>query len=356
MSVALVTGSGGLIGSEAVTFLAAKGLDVLGIDNDMRKVYFGADASTAWRVAELQRRVPTYRHASIDIRDTERINSIFRDLGGELKAVIHCAGQPSHDWSARDTYTDFSVNAVGTLTLLEAARNNAPEAAFVFLSTNKVYGDTPNSLPLVELETRWEVDSKHRFFSLGIDESMSVDHSLHSPFGVSKLAADLIVQEYGRYFGLRTACFRCGCLTGGSHSGAELHGFLSYLMMCTVAGRPYTVYGYNGKQVRDNIHAFDVVSAAWQFVANPKSAAVYNIGGGRTASCSVLEAIHSCEKIADRGLDWQYSDASRLGDHMWWITDTSAFRDAHPNWSPRYSLPEIFEDLHDQGKARWRND
>ncbi len=355
MGVAIVTGAGGLIGSEAAAFLMSQGVDVVGIDNDMRAYFFGEEASTAWRVAELRSRV-RYRHRAVDIRDFEALSRIFADVGRELLLVVHAAAQPSHDWAAREPFTDFGVNAQGTLNLLEAVRRHAPQAAFVFMSTNKVYGDTPNALPLVELGTRWELDRTHAYFARGIDETMSVDRSTHSLFGASKLAADVMVQEYGRYFGMNTACFRGGCLTGGGHSGTELHGFLAYLMKCTATSRPYTVFGYKGKQVRDNIHSSDLVTALWTFARNPKPARVYNIGGGRFANCSMLEAIELCEQVSGRALDWSYEPANRTGDHMWWISDTSAFEADYPDYRLSYDIEATLEEIFESGARRWMAD
>lgn len=353
MSLALVTGAGGLIGSEAVTFLIEKGLDVIGVDNDMRAYFFGSEASTKWSVNELLARHERFSHRSIDIRDHDALFALFAEIAGDLTLVIHAAAQPSHDWAAREPFTDFGVNAVGTLNMLEAARRHAREAAFIFLSTNKVYGDTPNDLPLVENESRWEIDPNHRYAERGIDESMSIDQSTHSLFGASKISADILVQEYGRYFGMNTACFRGGCLTGGGHSGTELHGFLAYLMKCTVTGRPYTIFGHKGKQVRDNIHSRDLVSALWAFAEDPKPARVYNIGGSRFANCSMLEAIESCESISGNKLDVTYSNENRVGDHIWWISDISAFQKDYPDFQLTYDIQSTLADIHDSGEKRW---
>lgn len=346
MSIAIVTGSAGLIGAEAVRFLAARGLDVVGIDNDMRRYFFGADASTAWARGELEKSVRGYRHVELDIRDEAGIEALFRDYGADVAAVVHAAAQPSHDWAAREPKTDFSVNATGTLNLLEATRQHAPQAAFVFTSTNKVYGDTPNRLPLVEAGTRWEVEAGHPYAAHGIDESMSLDQTLHSLFGASKVAADVLVQEYGRYFGLNTVCFRGGCLTGPGHSGAELHGFLAYLFRCAIAGRPYTVFGYKGKQVRDNILAPDLVNAFWHYIQAPRPGEVYNIGGGPRANCSMLEAIAAAERLAGRPLDWAYSDENRVGDHIWWVSDIRKFEAHYPAWRLEHPMEAIFEAVH----------
>lgn len=351
MSVAIVTGAAGLIGSEAARFFGARGLDVVGIDNDLRRVFFGDRASTAWNRDRLLAEVPGYRHEDLDIRDQAAIFALFAELGRDIALVVHCAAQPSHDWAAREPLTDFSVNANGTHILLEATRRHCPEAPFVFTSTNKVYGDAPNRLPLVETPSRWELPDSHPWGAQGIDESMPIDASLHSLFGVSKVAADLLVQEYGRYFGLRTVCFRCGCLTGPNHAGVPLHGFLAYLMECALTGEPYTVHGYKGKQVRDNIHAADLVGAMWAFFRHPRSGVVYNLGGGRSSNCSMLEAIAACERLTGRRLAWRYAETSRTGDHVWWISDTRRFRTDYPDWRQHYGIEAILADLHD-GIAR----
>ena len=345
MSVAIVTGSAGLIGSETTRRLVAEGMDVIGIDNDMRAYFFGASASTGPARQRLQRDLPGYEHQDLDIRDGQAMNGLFARCGKSVSLVVHTAAQPSHDWAARDPLTDYNINAVGTLHLLEATRTHCPDAVFIFTSTNKVYGDTPNSLPLVELDTRWELPQDHRYYD-GVDETMSIDGSLHSLFGVSKASADLLVQEYGRYFGLRTAVFRGGCLTGPAHAGAELHGFLAYLMKCTVSGSQYRVFGYKGKQVRDNIHSSDLVSAFWEFFMRPQVAKVYNIGGGRHANCSMLEAIGMAESIAGRKLSWSYVDDNRIGDHVWWISDVGQFKRDYPGWSYRYGIVDVLREIH----------
>jgi CDP-paratose 2-epimerase len=352
MSVALVTGSAGLIGSEAVRFLAAQGLSVVGIDNDMRQYFFGADGSTDWNRRLLERELSGYEHVSADVRDQDAIRRIFERFGRNISLVVHAAAQPSHDWAAREPITDFSVNATGTLVLLEAVRIHCPDAVFIFTSTNKVYGDTPNRLPLVEGTTRWELASDHPAAVDGIDESMSIDGTLHSVFGASKVAADVMVQEYGRYFGLKTACFRGGCLTGPAHSGAELHGFLAYLVKCGITGRPYTVFGYKGKQVRDNIHSNDLVRAFWRFFEQPRRGEVYNIGGGRYANCSILEAIAMIEEMTGRRLDWTYSDTNRIGDHIWWISDIRKFMEHYPGWRIEYDLRRTVQEMVEAQVAR----
>jgi CDP-paratose 2-epimerase len=349
---AIVTGSGGLIGSEAVAHLIRAGYDVVGIENDMRAAYFGPEASTAHVTERLLAEHPEFRSESADIRDRDAVERIFRERAGQIELVVHTAAQPSHDWAASDPQTDFGVNANGTLNLLEATRAHAPAASFVFCSTNKVYGDTPNRLPLEEREKRLELPESHRYFR-GIDTSMSIDSSTHSLFGVSKAAADLLVQEYGRYFELPTVCFRGGCLTGPQHAGAKLHGFLAYLMKCTVAGTPYTVFGYAGKQVRDNIHCADLIAAFAAFHAAPRPAAVYNIGGGRRSNCSMLEAIEACERIAGRELDWEMGEEPRIGDHRWWISDLAPFEADYPEWELRYGIEEILVEMHEQNAERW---
>jgi CDP-paratose 2-epimerase len=354
MSVAIVTGSGGLVGSEAARFLAAKGLEVVGIDNDMRARFFGAGASTRPAWTGLARALKSYTHVEADIRDTDAIERVFARHGTAIALIVHAAAQPSHDWAARDPVTDFSINAGATLGLLEATRRHCPDAVFVFCSTNKVYGDTPNRLPLVEHATRWELPDAHPFGAHGIDESMSLDASMHSLFGVSKTAADLMVQEHGRYFGLRTACFRCGCITGAGHAGAELHGFLAYLVKCAVEDRPYTVIGYKGKQVRDNIHAHDLVAAFWHFFGAPRSAEIYNMGGGRFANCSVIEAIAAAEALTGRAMKRGYDPTSRAGDHVWWISDTRRFEQHYPGWRPTRTIDAMIREIHDEHAARVR--
>ena len=352
MSAVLISGSAGLIGSEAVQFYCRRGHLVLGIDNDMRSHFFGQDASTRWKRDALIHDHVQYTHYDADVRDRSTVERIFREHGADIDLVIHAAAQPSHDWAARDPHTDFTVNANGTLTLLEATRQFCPGAVFVFASTNKVYGDRPNELPLIEEDTRWEIDPAHPYHD-GIDETMSIDGTKHSLFGASKTAADLLVQEYGRYFGMKTACFRGGCLTGPNHSGVRLHGFLSYLMRCVVEGTPYTVFGYKGKQVRDNIHSHDYVAAVDQFYRAPRMGEVYNIGGGRFCSCSMLEAIALCEEIAGKRLTWQYAHTPRAGDHVWWISSTRRFTEHYPEWTRRYDLRGTLEQMLEGQMARW---
>ena len=353
MPVAIVTGSGGLIGSESVLHFVQDGYDVIGLENDMRARFFGPDASTAHTTRALLERHPAeFRSIELDIRDGDGVARVFAEHGNAIELVIHTAAQPSHDWAAQDPQTDFAVNAGGTLNLLEATRNHAPGATFIFCSTNKVYGDLPNQLPLVELPGRLELPEDHRYWG-GIDTTMSIDQSTHSLFGVSKASADLLVQEYGRYFEMPTVCFRGGCLTGPNHAGTQLHGFLSYLMRCTMTGDPYRVFGYGGKQVRDNIHSADLVAAFAAFHSAPKAAAVYNIGGGRQSNCSMLEAIELCQEIAGRELQWSLGEEPRIGDHRWWIGDLEPFRSDYPEWDLTRDVEGILREIHDRNAERW---
>lgn len=352
MAVALVTGSAGLIGSEATAYFADLGFDVVGIDNDMRRTFFGDDASTRWNLERLQQRLGRrYRHVDADIRDAVAMEALFAEYAGDVQLVIHAAAQPSHDWAARDPMTDFTVNANGTLVLLEACRKHSPGAVFIFTSTNKVYGDRPNHLPLVEREERWEIEDGHPYAG-GIPETMPIDQCLHSLFGASKVAADVVVQEYGRYFGLKTGVFRGGCLTGPNHSGTQLHGFLAYLMRCTVSGEPYTVFGYKGKQVRDNIHSTDLIRAFHEFYNAPRPGEVYNIGGGRQVNCSMLEAIDLCQRIAGCELDWRYDERNRIGDHIWYVSDLGKFKAHYPDWRLRYDVPRILTEIYETTQER----
>jgi CDP-paratose 2-epimerase len=352
MGIAIVTGSGGLIGSECVRFFAGQGLEIIGLENDMRARFFGPEASTSQTTERLLQDVEGFRCEELDIRDGEGLNILFSRHGRRIELIVHTAAQPSHDWAASDPQADFATNANGTLNVLEAARRHSPDATFIFTSTNKVYGDRPNSLPLEERETRLELPAGHPWHA-GIDTEMAIDLSTHSLFGVSKAAADLLVQEYGRYFGMPTVCFRAGCLTGPQHAGAQLHGFLAYLMKCTVTSTPYTVFGYGGKQVRDNIHAHDVARAFAAFHANPRAAAVYNLGGGRESNVSVLEAIELCQRIAGRELDYTLSGKARIGDHRWWISDLQAFETDHPQWRLSYDIEGLLRDIYEHNADRW---
>lgn len=352
MAVALITGSAGLIGAETVRFFSSKGMDVVGIDNDMRRYFFGEEASTNWSRQALEQDVTGYCHETCDIRSEPDVEKIFKRYGKNIAVVVHTAAQPSHDWAAKEPHTDFTINANGTLNLLEQTRRHCPEAVFIFTSTNKVYGDTPNRLPLTEEETRWELSGEHPFGEHGIDETMSIDNSMHSIFGASKAAADLMVQEYGRYFDMKTACFRGGCLTGPGHSGTQLHGFLAYLVKCAITQTPYTVLGYEGKQVRDNIHSFDLVNAFWHFYQTPRSGEIYNIGGSRYSNCSMREAISICEEMTGRAMQWSYSDTNRAGDHVWWISDIRKFKSHYPQWDLTYDVRRILAEIHTGLEAR----
>jgi CDP-paratose 2-epimerase len=351
--VAIVTGAGGLIGSQTVRCFVRHGFEVVGLDNDLRAYFFGPSASTAPVTTGLKQELGgAFRALDLDIRDADGVDRVFARHAPHIEVIVHTAAQPSHDWAASEPHTDFTVNANGTLNLLQSARRHALDATFIFTSTNKVYGDRPNFLPLVELETRLELPTDHHWYE-GIDLEMPIDRCTHSLFGVSKVAADLLVQEYGRDFDMPTVCFRGGCLTGPQHAGAQLHGFLAYLMRCTVIGERYTVFGYDGKQVRDNIHADDVVQAFYAFHRNPTAAAVYNLGGGRESNVSMREAIDLCQEISGRELEWEYFPQARLGDHRWWISDLGAFRRDYPDWRLTRDIPEILREIHDANVERW---
>lgn len=346
MPIVLVTGSSGLIGSETVGFFAEKGFDIVGLDNNMRKTFFGKEGSILWNQERLRRKYKNYVHFSVDIRNESRINRIFKKYGSQIALIVHAAAQPSHDWAAKDPVVDFGVNAEGTLILLEAMRKSCPKSVFIFTSTNKVYGDTPNRLPLIEKEKRFELPAGHQYYK-GIDESMSIDNCLHSVFGASKVAADIMTQEYGKYFGLKTGIFRGGCLTGPAHSGTELHGFLSYFVKCALTGRKYTVYGYKGKQVRDNIHSYDLVNAFYHFFKAPRCGEVYNIGGGRFANISILEAIEFCQESIGKEFNYEYIDKNRIGDHIWWISDVSKFKSHYPSWNYKYGIESTIKEIYE---------
>lgn len=350
MNCCLITGSAGLIGSESVEYFSNHFDIVIGIDNDMRKYFFGQEASTEWNTNRLIKNVDNYKHYSVDIRNENEVEEIFRKYNSDIKLVIHTAAQPSHDWAAKEPLSDFTVNANGTLNLLEATRKFSSNAVFIFTSTNKVYGDTPNYLPLNELEKRWEISESHQYFSNGIDEKMSIDHTKHSLFGASKVAADILVQEYGRYFNMNTGVFRGGCLTGPNHSGTQLHGFLSYLMKCAVNKLPYTIFGYKGKQVRDNIHSYDLVTMFHHFYLSPKQGEVYNAGGSRYSNCSMLEAIELCELITNNKMSIAYSENNRIGDHIWWISDVSKFKNHFPTWDYKYNIQDILSQIFEKVK------
>jgi CDP-paratose 2-epimerase len=353
MSIAIVTGSAGLIGSESARHFAQTGMTVVGIDNDMRQEFFGPEASTRWQQKQLEGELgSSYVHVDGDIRDEKLIDDLFAKYGTDIELVVHTAAQPSHDWAASAPHIDFTVNANGTLNLLESTRNHAPDAVFIFTSTNKVYGDTPNRLPLHETDTRWEIDPDHTYVN-GIREDMSIDNSLHSLFGASKVAADVLVQEYGRYFDMKTSIFRGGCLTGPNHSGTQLHGFLAYLMKCTATGTPYTVFGYNGKQVRDNIHSHDLIQAFDHVFRAPRSAEVYNIGGARFSNCSMREGIEICQRITGRELEHSYTDDNRSGDHIWYVSDVSKFEEHYPDWSLTKNVENILTEIYEANAERW---
>jgi CDP-paratose 2-epimerase len=353
MKIALVTGSAGLIGSESVRFLSDKFDLIIGIDNDMRAYFFGKEASTSWNQNKLSEEFTNYEHHNNDIRNYGDLEKVYEKYKEDISLIIHTAAQPSHDWAAKEPITDFTINANGTLNLLELTRNHCSKAVFIFTSTNKVYGDNPNNLPLIETEKRWEIDKSHPYFEKGIDEQMSLDHTTHSIFGASKVAADVLVQEYGKYFNMKTATFRGGCLTGPAHSGAKLHGFLSYLMKCNITGEHYTIFGYKGKQVRDNIHSYDLVNMFWHFYQNPKDGGpVYNAGGSRHSNCSMLEAIDMCEVITGNKMNYSYTEDNRIGDHIWYISDITKFREDYPEWEYKYDINDILNGIHDSMKTR----
>lgn len=344
----LVTGSCGLIGSEVSAYFARLGFSLTGIDNNLRATFFGPDGDTRWSLERLERSCPKYRHTNLDIRDREGVLALVQDLRPSL--IIHTAAQPSHDRAAAIPFLDFEVNAVGTLNLLEAARQFCPESPFIHMSTNKVYGDLPNSIPLCETETRW--DYADPAYENGIPETFSIDQSKHSLFGASKVAADVVVQEYGRYFNMPTCCLRGGCLTGPNHSGVELHGFLSYLIKCNIEGREYKVFGYKGKQVRDNIHSEDVARFMHEFYQRPRSGEVYNIGGGKQNACSILEAFRIVEDITGEPQRWSYIDQNRAGDHICYYSDLRKMQTHYPRWNIAKSLPQIFEEITESWRQR----
>jgi CDP-paratose 2-epimerase len=339
MKTVIVTGSYGLIGNEVCRFYDKLGFKVIGIDNDMRKYFFGV--STKENVINI---FSNYTHYDCDIRNYDDLVKIYSKYSTDISLIVHTAAQPSHDWAAKEPITDFTVNALGTINLLECTRHYCPDSVFIFTSTNKVYGDTPNNLPLIELDTRYELPTYHELYH-GINETMSIDQSKHSLFGVSKASADLLVQEYGKYFGLKTGIFRGGCLTGPSHAGAELHGFLSYLIKCFMNKKQYTVFGYNGKQVRDNIHSYDLVSAFHEFYLNPRIGEVYNIGGSRYSNISMLESINKISNILGDKLDYTISKDNRIGDHIWYISDVNKFKNHYPNWDYKYNIDDIINEM-----------
>jgi len=352
MSVVIITGSNGLVGSESIKYFSNKFDTVIGIDNNLRKYFFGEDGSTLWKLKLLKQKYANFIHYNIDIRDQEALNQLFQKYSNDISLIIHAAAQPSHDWAANEPLTDFSVNAVGTLNLLELTRKYCKNSVFIFLSTNKVYGDKPNLLPIIEKNTRWELDTSHPYAKNGIDETMSIDQTLHSVFGASKVGADIMVQEYGKYFNLKTGVFRAGCLTGPAHSGAKLHGFLAYLVKCAIQGKEYTIFGYMGKQVRDNLHSSDLVNMFWHFYNNPRNGTVYNIGGSRHSNCSVIEAINIIENKIGKKMKTKISKKNRLGDHIWWITNINKFKSHYPEWEYQYDIEKIISDIIANNKVK----
>ena len=344
MKIALITGSCGLVGSESSLFFSKKGFKSIGIDNNYRKFFFGNDGDITWVKKKLKKSLKDYVHFNTDIRNYNNLKKIFKKYAKKIKLVIHAAAQPSHDWAKNKPFIDFDINAKGTLNLLELTKLYAPNAPFLFMSTNKVYGDNPNKLPLLEKKTRWELKKSHKYQN-GIDETMSIDNCTHSFFGASKSYADLVVQEYGRNIGLKTACFRAGCITGPNHSGAKLHGFLSYLVKSSLQNKKYSLIGYKGKQVRDNIHSQDLVSCFWEFYKKPGIGEVYNIGGGRYSNCSIIEALNAIEKISKVKIKRKILTQNRIGDHIWYISDMKKFKKRYPKWKQKYSTLKIIKEL-----------
>jgi len=344
MSIILITGSSGLVGSESVNFFSKKGFDVVGIDNDLRKVFFGNEASTNKIKKDLIKNNKRFKSYNIDIRNYSGLEKIYKKFKKNISLIIHCAAQPSHDYGKNFPILDFNVNAAGTLNLLELTKKYCPNAPFIFMSTNKVYGDNPNRLKIIEKRSRWELNEKDKYFK-GIDEKFSIDSCTHSFFGVSKTYADLIVQEYGNNVGLKTVCFRGGCLTGPNHNGAKLHGFLSYLVKISLAKKKYSLIGYKGKQVRDNLHSHDLVNSFWEFFKKPTSGEIYNMGGGRHSNCSIIEALDLVEDIANISIERSILKKSRVGDHIWYISNLTKFKKHYPNWKQKYNTKKIIEEL-----------
>ena len=346
MSLALITGSCGLVGSESSIFFSQKGFEIIGVDNNARKFFFGKDGDVSWVNSKLKKKIKNYNHFNVDIRNYDSLQKIFKKYKKKISVIIHCAAQPSHDWAKDKAFIDFEINAKGTLNLLELTKIYCPDAPFIFMSTNKVYGDNPNKLPLVERSTRWEIKNSHKF-KKGIDESMSIDNCTHSFFGASKTYADLIVQEYGVNIGLKTACFRAGCITGPNHSGAKLHGFLSFLVKSSLKLNTYSLIGYKGKQVRDNIHSNDLVSCFWHFFKKPRFGEVYNTGGGRFSNCSIIEALDILEDYTGKKIRRKLVKKNRIGDHIWYVSDMKKFKKHYPKWSQIYSTKKILHELID---------
>ena len=344
MSIVIITGANGLVGSEAVSFFSKKKYTVIGIDNNLRKFFFGEDGSTSWIKRKIIKENKNYIHHNIDIRNSQALNKLFKSYKNDISLIIHCAAQPSHDYGKNYPKIDFNVNATGTLNLLELTKKYCPNSPFIFMSTNKVYGDNPNKLKILEKKTRYELSKKNEFYN-GVNEKLSVDDCTHSFFGVSKTYADLIVQEYGRNVGLKTVCFRAGCITGPNHSGAKLHGFLSYLVKQSLLKKEYTILGYKGKQVRDNLHSFDLINCFWEYFKKPKKGMVYNIGGGRFSNCSILEAISEIEYVAKIKIKRKFIKQNRVGDHIWYITDNKKFKKDYPKWKQKYNTKKIIKEL-----------
>ena len=349
MSVVLISGSCGLVGSEAVNFFSKKGFDVVGIDNNLRKFFFGNEGSTIKVKNDLIKNNKRFKNYNFDIRNFNALEKIYKKYKKNISLIIHCAAQPSHDYGKNFPILDFNVNATGTLNLLELTKKNCHDAPFIFMSTNKVYGDNPNKLNFIETKTRWELKKSDKYFN-GINEKFSIDNCTHSFFGVSKTYADLIVQEYGKNVGLKTVCFRGGCLTGPNHNGAKLHGFLSYLVKVSLAKKKYSLIGYKGKQVRDNLHSFDLVNAFWEYFKKPTKGEVYNLGGGRYSNCSIVEALNLVENIANISIQRNILKVPRVGDHIWYISNLSKFKKNYPKWKQRYNTKKIIEDLIDSEK------
>ena len=344
MSLALITGSTGLVGSETVNFFHDKGFEIIGIDNNLRKLFFGKNGSTSWIKSKLLKRNKKFKNYNVDIRNLNALKNIFKKYKRRISVIIHCAAQPSHDYGKNFPFLDFNVNATGTLNLLELTKKYCPDAPFIFMSTNKVYGDNPNKLNIYEKKTRWELKKTDKHYR-GIKENFSIDDSTHSFFGVSKTYADLIVQEYGKNVGLKTVCFRGGCITGPNHSGATLHGFLSYLVKASLRMKKYNLIGYKGKQVRDNLHSYDLVNCFWQFFKKPKSGEIYNMGGGRYSNCSIIDALNLVEEISNVNIRRKILKTPRVGDHIWYISDTSKFKKHYPKWNQKFNTRKIIEEL-----------
>ena len=344
MALVLITGSCGLVGSESTTFFSKKGFDILGIDNNSRKSFFGKDGDISWIKKKMINNIKNYKHFNLDITNYKSLEKVFKKYKKRIKLVIHSAAQPSHDWAKTNIFKDFDINAKGTINLLELTKKYCYDAPFIFMSTNKVYGDNPNKLPLIEKKTRWEIKSNH-FYKNGITEKMSIDNCTHSFFGASKSYADLAVQEYGRNIGLNTVCFRAGCITGPNHSGAKLHGFLSYLVKVSLERKKYSIYGYKGKQVRDNIHSSDVVSCFWEYFKKPRKGEVYNMGGGRRSNCSIIEAFNIIEKKTNTEIRKELKKDNRVGDHIWYVSNMRKFKNHYPKWNQNYNSERIIEQL-----------